>query len=297
MTWRIAIALAVTTALTACGTPAPAQVRLDAPVKARVVVIVMENKEASDVIGNPGAPYLNGLAQRYGYAARSYGITHPSLPNYLALVSGSTWGVNSDCTDCRVEGQSIVDQLERARLPWRAYLQGMPHPCFAEPFAGGYAKKHNPFAYFTGVMSDPSRCRRLVPLDRLDGDLKAHRLGAFSFITPDLCADTHDCPLATGDRFLARWVPRLLRAVGRRGYVIVTFDEGSSRAGCCGGAHGGRIATVVAGPAARRGARSDTPVSQYGVLRTVEDTLGLPHLGDAADRRNGDLHDLLRAVR
>ena len=105
----------------------------------------------------------------------------------------------------------------------------------------------------------------------------------------------HDCSVATGDRFLAGLVPRLLKGIGPHGYVVLTFDEGSSRAGCCAGiARGGRIATVVAGPDVVRGGMLGAAVNHYGVLRTVEDTFGLRHLGGAADPRNGSLRELFR---
>jgi hypothetical protein len=254
----------------------------------------MENKEASQVVGSRDAPYLNRLVRRYGVATASYGIRHPSLPNYLALTSGSTQGIDSDCTDCHVAARNIADQLDAAHLSWKAYLEDMPHPCFTGPSAGAYAKKHNPFAYYDGVVSDPARCRRMVPFTQLAADLRAGALPAYSFIAPNLCNDTHDCPVRTGDRFLARVVPGILSALGPRGVLIVTFDEGSSNAGCCGTASGGRITTIVAGRGVRRGARDATPIDHYGVLRSTEDALGLPHLGGAADPRNGSLRRLFR---
>jgi phosphatidylinositol-3-phosphatase len=259
-----------------------------------VVTIVMENKEYDDVIGNPDAPYINRVARRYGLATASYGIGHPSLPDYLALTSGSTHGIDSDCTDCHVSGQSIANQLERAGVTWKAYMEDLPRPCFRGAGAGGYAKKHDPFMYYDAVAGDPRRCRRVVPLEQLSSDLRRGRLPTYSFISPNLCHDMHDCSVGTGDRFLAHLVPTLLRAVGPRGYVVVTWDEGTSDRGCCRGSRGGRIATIVAGRPVRRGGRARRPVDQYGVLRTVEDTLGVSHLGRAGDAGHGNLKALFR---
>jgi hypothetical protein len=261
-----------------------------------VVTIVMENKEYGDVIGSSDAPYINRLARRYGLATASYGVRHPSLPDYLALTSGSTHGIESDCTDCHVDARNIVDQLEAARLTWKAYMEDLPRPCFGGAGAGGYARKHDPFMYYDDVVGDPARCRRVVPLTRLGRDLRRGRLPRYAFISPNLCNDMHDCPVATGDRFLAHLVPTLLRAVGPEGYVILTWDEGTSDRGCCAGSNGGRIATVVAGRLVRRGARRRAPVDHYGVLRTVEDTLRLRHLGAARDRRHGALTSLFRRL-
>src|SRR5690348_10849844 len=128
----------------------------------RIVVILMENKESGQVLGSRSAPYLNRLARTYASATAFYGTSHPSLPNYLALTGGSTFGINSDCTGCRVGKTSIVDQLERAHLSWRAYMEDLPRPCFTGPSAGDYAKKHDPFAYYARITSHPARCANIV---------------------------------------------------------------------------------------------------------------------------------------
>src|SRR4051812_38371837 len=102
----------------------------------------MENKEYGDIIGNRDAPYVNGLARRYGLATNGYGVRHPSLPDYLALTSGATHGIDSDCTGCHVDARNVVDQLEAAHVTWKAYMEDMPKPCFRGAGAAAYAKKH-----------------------------------------------------------------------------------------------------------------------------------------------------------
>jgi phosphatidylinositol-3-phosphatase len=296
--------VAAAVALAACGagasgagTPPPRLAPGRPAAHSHVVVIVMENKEGTQVLGSRDAPFLTRLARRGGVATRSYGVTHPSLPNYIALVSGSTQGITSDCTACRADGPNLADQLEHAHRTWGAYLEGLPAPCARPASTGRYAKKHDPFAYDDAIAADPTRCRRRVPLSRLPADVRGDRLPAFALISPDLCHDTHDCPVAVGDRFLAGLVPGLLPALGPHGFLIVTYDEGASDAGCCGGSRGGRIATVVAGPDVRPGARSPVPVDHYGVLATIEGAFGLPPLGAARDPRHGSLAPLFRGGR
>jgi phosphatidylinositol-3-phosphatase len=297
--WRRVALTCAALLLAGCGTSAmtaapalPPASALPRSASSHVVVIVMENEEAGGVLGSSDAPYLNSLARRYALAANSYAIRHPSLPNYLALTSGSTHGITSDCTDCHVAGRNIVDQLEAAHLSWKGYMEDIPHPCSSVAGSDGYAKKHDPFMYYDDIARSPSRCRRVVGFDVLANDLRRGRLPTFSFITPNLCHDMHDCSVATGDRFLSGLVPQLLRELGPRGFLVVTWDEGSSDSGCCVDAHGGRIATIVAGPAVRRGARSGRAVDHYGVLRTIENALGLPPLGGATARRSGTLDGL-----
>jgi hypothetical protein len=287
------VGAALALALGACGSTAKPPVK-PAPAArsstSHVAVVVMENEERGSVLGSSSAPYINRLARQYGKATHSYAITHPSLPNYLALVSGSTQGVTSDCTNCQASGDNLGDQLDAKGLSWRSYLEGLPSPCFMGASAGRYARKHDPFSYWPST-----RCGHRTSFGALDSDLRRGTLPAFALVTPDLCHDMHDCSVAEGDRFLAGLVPRLLKGIGPHGYVVLTFDEGSSGAGCCGGAaRGGAIATIVTGPDVVRGRAMSAAVDHYGVLRTIEDTLGLPHLGAAADPRNGSLRGLFR---
>lgn len=260
---------------TTYGTTQVATPRLD-----HIAIVVMENTEYEDVIGSPEMPYLNRLARRYTQMDRMYGISHPSLPNYLALISGDTHGITSDCTDCFIDAPNLVDQLERASVSWRAYMEDMPAPCTLED-VGGYALRHDPFLYFDSVREDADRCSHVVPYDELSNDIGSGNLARLVWVTPNLCHSMHDCPPVKGDAFLSSVVPSLIDAVGSRGIVIVTFDEGTTSEGCCGNASGGHIATVVAGAAARRGFRSDHPYSLYSILRSIEESFGLPLLGEA----------------
>ncbi len=266
----------------------PVQVRpspkasLAAGEPAHIAVVVMENEEYGDIIGSPSAPYINHLARRYGLARGTYAIGHPSLPNYLALTGGSAFGISSDCTTCSVGASSIVDQLTHAQLTWRAYMEGLPRACFTGSGSGDYAKKHDPFVYYTRVVRNPASCANVVGLARLAVDERDHAIPRFIWITPNLCHDMHDCSVATGDRFLSRLVPPLLRSLGRNGLLFLTWDEGASDSGCCRLASGGHVVTIVAGPGARRGARMTSPADHYSVLQTIEDLLGLPRLRGAA---------------
>jgi phosphatidylinositol-3-phosphatase len=294
--WRASVLRAASaglTVLTSCGasTALPIQTRPSAVVRpaagppAHIAVILMENHEYGDIIGSSSAPYINSLARRYALATGMYAITHPSLPNYLALTGGSTFGITSDCTDCAVGATSIVDQLERAEVSWRAYMQDLPGragSCFTGASAGEYAKKHDPFAYYTRIVGNPRRCQNIVALNRLSADERHGGLPRFLWITPNLCDDMHDCSISTGDRFLSTVVPGLLRALGRNGLLFLTWDEGSSDSSCCRLASGGHIATIVAGPGARAGARLAVPTDHYSVLQTIEDLFGLRRLRGAA---------------
>src|SRR5215208_6625845 len=176
----------------------------------RAIVVVMENKEHGQVIGSDAAPYVTQLARENTAPARYYGIRHPSLPNYMAMLAGSTLGIASNCTSCHRPHRNLVDQLEENGISWRAYMEAMPRACYGGAFRGRYAKKHNPFAYFDTITERRARCAKVVPGSRLQDDLAGGSLPEFVFVTPDLCNDTHDCSVRHGDRYLSRLLPPLI---------------------------------------------------------------------------------------
>jgi len=305
--WRPRAAVAALLVLLAagCSSPAPATPGAlsttvpPAPAAGkattRVIVVVEENHSIGQIIGSPQAPFLNRLAAKGTLLTSYFAITHPSLPNYIAMVSGGTQGITSDCGGCNVDAPNLADQLEAAGISWKAYMEDLPAPCSDAHTAGAYAKKHNPFMYFASVRDHPGRCAKVVPLDRLDADLAAGRLPRLVFVTPNLDHDMHgageggdDATLtATADRWLEGLYGKLAASSAWRDdtRLVVTWDEGagSERAGCCGGlATGGKVATMVTGRGVEPG-RDDATYSHYALLRSIETLFHLPLLGHAAD--------------
>jgi hypothetical protein len=271
-------AAAIAGAFRAAGTAGGAAPSRAGPSRLEAVVVVLENREAGEVIGSPSAPFLNRLARRGALASRYHAVAHPSLPNYLALLGGSIFGIREDCTDCAVHGDNLALQLSRAGIAWRAYMEGMPRRCYQGDAAGEYVKRHNPFMYFTAISADRRRCANVVPMRRLDADLRSGRLPSFAWIGPGLCNGGHDCGIDVADRHLSQLVLRLTRRLGPGGFLAITFDEGTTDRGCCGGAAGGRVAMILAGPGVRPGARLRRPLDHYSLLATIEDAFGLPRL-------------------
>lgn len=258
-----------------------------------IMVILEENREYGSVIGDPSAPYLTSLAAGGGLATQWFAVTHPSLPNYLALVSGSTQGVHDDGTGHTFPGPTLVDQLAARGIGWRAYMEDMPSPCDQAPASGGYAKKHDPFVYFRSITGNPAQCGNVVPLGRLAGDLGSGTAPPFLWLTPNLCHDGHDCSTATADAWLRSEMQTVMASAWYRqgASVVITWDEGSTDRGCCAGAAGGQIPTLVVSARGRQ--RLTTPGDHDGTLRGIEEAYGVGLLGAAADPRSGDLRPLL----
>lgn len=237
----------------------------------------MENKPVGSVIGNSSAPYENALANTCGLATNYHGVAHPSLPNYLAATGGSTFGVRNDAgpSSHRIQGGSIFGQLDSAGLSWRSYEESMPTNC-DHSAASPYAVKHNPAAYFTAIASSCNA--NDVPLaGNLERDLTAGSLPSFSFVTPNLCDDTHDCSVRTGDTWLAGWIPKILAGPNYRAgntLVVLTWDEGVGSAN--------QMPAIIVGPSVPAGTRADARFDHYALLRATEQLLGLTPLGAAA---------------
>jgi len=243
----------------------------------------MENEETTDVIGNSAAPYINGLATANALATQYYAVSHPSLPNYVALAGGSTFGITDDCTTRFINAGNLADQIEAGGKTWRAYLEGMPSACFVGD-AYPYMQKHNPWIYFNDIRTNASRCAGdVVPYTQLSTDLASGNVPNFVWITPNMCNDMHDCSIGTGDTWLSQQVPAILNSAAYRngGVLFITWDEGNSYAGCCTDATGGRVATIVMSPLGKTAFQSSTPETHYSLLRTIEDAWSLPRLGDA----------------
>jgi hypothetical protein len=167
------------------------QVRLD-----RVFVITLENHSQHSVIGDSNSPYLTGLARQYGEAADYFGVTHPSEPNYIAMISGSNWFTNNDNPANRFDHTNLVDELEAHHISWGGYMEALPAsdpltdfwPTSADPL---YASKHNPFPLFTDIRDNPARVADIKPYTALAGDLNGTHAPRFVFISPDQCNDMH----------------------------------------------------------------------------------------------------------
>jgi hypothetical protein len=179
-------------------------------------------------------PTLAAAAARYGSATQSFGLTHPSLPNYLAIAGGSTFGVHDDKLPVAhpLSGSSVFGQVLAAGKVAKTYVEAMTSNCQVTS-SGRYAVKHNPWPYFTSPV-ERTGCRRYdVPAGtpangNLHDDITAGTLPTFGLLIPDLCNDAHDCSLSTADNWLQGWLGPLLGSQDFRSgrlAIVVTFDE------------------------------------------------------------------------
>ena len=227
----------------------------------------MENRSYEQAISGS---YTSKLARQYGYATNYHGVSHPSLPNYLAMTSGSTHGITDDGYYVLPAG-GVGAQLTAARVSWRAYMEGMTGACTTGTYP--YAVKHDPFAYYGGKC--PSN---VVPFTNFASDMRG-TVPRLVWITPDMCHDGHDCSTATADAWLAKTVPLILAtsAWKQGGVLFVTWDEGEDSANS--------VLTVVVHPRPKV-KTSRVAYNHYNLLATIEDVFGLKRLGAAALARS-----------
>jgi phosphatidylinositol-3-phosphatase len=188
--WLLAIVGALAAAASARAVPADPTGRFPTP--ARVAVLVLENRSYEQVIGSPAAPYLNRLARRYALATRYYAIGHPSLPNYLALLGGSTFDIRRDCSICDIAARSLVAQLDGVRISWRAYFEDLTSSARPGLRTRLYDPHYNPFVYYESVRDSSFGRSRVVDFDELRADLRRGWLPRFSWIAPSVVHDGHD---------------------------------------------------------------------------------------------------------
>ena len=244
-----------------------------------VIWIWMENKDRGAVFDSGKAPFLQSLADACGTASNyiDHGI-RPSLPNYIAATSGGTQGVHDDADpqQHKLPVDNIFRQVRAIGKTSKSYEEAMPGNCSLQS-TDRYAVKHNPAAYFVGG-DDRTACERdNVPFDQFFVDL-AGELPAFSMITPDMCNDMHDCPVAAGDQWLADVVSRITSSpTYRQGNtaLFIAFDESEGA---------GTLPFVAVAPSIVPGTVADAQLDHFALLAFTEDALGIAdHLGKAAD--------------
>ena len=245
-----------------------------------VIVIVMENKFYSSVIGTPEAPFLTNLSNQCATATNYAQASSPSRPNYMAMTSGSIHGCagsNADPPSCQTTSDNIFRQVISSGGTAKSYIEGMTSNCQYSS-NGVYATKHNPWPYYTGP-NDQAYCQQFdIPLGTstsgaLIDDINAGTLPTFSYIVPDLCNDTHDCSVATGDAWLQTVVSKILNGPNYSAgdtALVINYDEYTP------------LPNVWIAPSAVPGSVYSGPMSHYGFLRTVQEWLRLPLLNGAA---------------
>jgi hypothetical protein len=266
-----------------------------------VFLLIDENHGANTILGNPAAPEINALANDYGLATSYTGVADPSEPNYVAMLGGSAFGINSDdpyfFPGHTVSAPNLMSQMEQAGLSWKGYFQDMPYAgyrgyCYPAKCNGipdsdtEYVAKHNGIVNFAN-MQTPAEFAKQEPLQQLSTDLASGNVPNLSYIVPDECHDMHGAPpwcvdsgksgdvsdtwlVAQGDAFVGRTVNQITSSpvwASGNNAIVVTFDEANVKTG--------KVATVVVTNHGPRAVKDNTSYNHYSLLASLQQTFGL----------------------
>ena len=266
-----------------------------------VFVLIEENHNFNQIIGNRAAPIINALASDYGLATRYRGDGDPSEPNYVAMLGGSTFGISSDdpyfFPGQTVDQPNLMSQLDDAGLTWKGYFQGMPYAgyrgyCFPAKCNGipdsdtQYVAKHNGIVNFADMHTAAAWAKQ-TPYPQLAQDLASGNVPNLSYIIPDECDDMHGAPpwcvdsskfgdvddtylVAHGDAFVGQTVNAITSSsmweTGNNA-IVITFDEGNRATD--------QIPSIVVTNHGPRGATDNTPYDHYSLLASLQQAFGL----------------------
>jgi acid phosphatase len=246
-----------------------------------IVVVIEENHDYNQVIGNPSMPYFNSIANNYGVATQYYADTHPSIGNYFMLTTGQIL-TNDDTktpSNFPVSADNIVRHLIAAGRSWKSYAEDLPSVGHTGDDFNKYVVHHNPFPYFTDVQNDSTQRNNLVPFaDPNVGfahDLANNSLPNYSFVVPNTCNDAHDCALSVADTWLQNNIGPLISnaTLMQNTLVIILFDEADTDSTD----GGGKIYWVAAGPNVKPSYVSSTLYQHQSTMRETLEGLGLPY--------------------
>jgi hypothetical protein len=236
----------------------------------RYLVIVLENQDYSSVMKNV---YFQNLAKKGTLFTSYYAITHPSYPNYVSMVAGSTFGISSN-TQVNLQQTSIADLLEAKGLSWKGYAEDYPGNCYLGSTAASalYVRKHVPLLSFQSIQNDATRCNYVVPASTFQNDWNSRQLPTYSFYTPNMDNDGHDTSVSFSATWLQSFLDPLLQdSVGMNGTLVhITYDEGTGT---------NRIYNLLIGPMIKVNQVISTNYDHYSMLRTVEYNFNLGSLG------------------
>ena len=250
--------------------PDPTTAATTLPRPSHVVIVIEENHSYADIIGSADAPYINSLANKGALFTRSFAITHPSEPNYLALFSGSTQGILDDSCPHTFTGANLASELIAAGFTFAGYSESLPAAGYTGcTSAGVYARKHNPWVNFATVPSSAN-----LPFSSFPGSSNYNSLPTVSFVVPNLTNDMHDGTIQQGDTWLKNNLDSYVQwAETHNSLLIVTWDEDD-------GSLNNQVPTLFVGQMAKAGQYSET-INHYTLLRTLEDMYGLTALGES----------------
>jgi len=238
----------------------------------RFLIIVLENKDYSAVMQDSYFQYLTTQGTLF---PNFDAVARPSFPNYVAMVAGNTFGIDSN-DPIVIQERTIVDLLEKRSLTWKAYAESYPGNCYLGASKGKYVRHHVPFLSFASIQDDPKRCKNVVPADEFINDWNNKQLPNYSMYIPDNDNNGHDTSVEFASNWLQSFLDPLLADSDRMAGTLipVVFDEPDKK-----NYSSMKVFSLFLGPVVRKGASDGSNYNFYDVLRTVEGNFNIGTLG------------------
>ena len=243
--------------------------------------LVLENTDYETAESNPTFQEIQNLNNNR-LLSQYFAVEHPSLPNYLATIAGTTFGVKDDRSPATYNftGPSILDLLDQKGVSWKMYAEEYPGNCYTGATNGvphQYAAKHVPVLYFRDITTNPSRCANVVPATQFQSDIDSGSLPQWWYYVPDLNNDGHDTDTTYVANYLeSEWLQRFKnKAFTKDLAMVMTYDEAETY-----GAPN-HVYAVAIGDALKPipgGHEDSTAYTHYSLMKTVEDNWGLGSL-------------------
>lgn len=261
-------------------TPIPIVQDVNIPKPDHTVIVVLENHSYDQIMNESSAPYITSLSKSGALFTESYGVTHPSQPNYLMLFSGSNQGVTDDSYPKSIpfSTPNLASSLKSLNYTFAGYSEDLPSVGFLGATYGQYASKHSPWVYWQGNGTNRLSSEVNQPFNNFPQDYS--KLPDVSFVIPNMDNDMHNglfsSIIKTGDTWVKDHLDGYVQwAKDNNSLLILTFDEDERLSN-------NKIATIFVGPMVKQGTYNQK-INHYNVLRTLEDMFKLPYAGESAN--------------
>lgn len=253
---------------------APAQADAPLPRPDHIVIVIEENHSYTQIVGSSAAPYLNALIAQGALLTNSYGVTHPSQPNYLALFAGSTEGILGNNCPITLTVPNLRSVLAQVGRTFTGYSEDLPAAGSTDCVVASYVRKHNPWVNWQGAPINTVLPSENRPWTDFPSNFDA--LPTVSIVVPNQRNDMHDGTdpqrITDADTWLqTRLAPFIQWAQSHNSLLIVTWDEDNGKAD-------NHIPTVLVGPMVRPGKYGEK-TDHYGLLRTILEMYGARPIG------------------
>lgn len=256
--------------------PPPKQFKTWQKIK-HVVVVIFENTDLEVTLSQP---FFSSLTKKGALLSNYSAITHPSQPNYIALVSGSTHGVTGN-DNVTLSAKHIGDRLEETGKQWKVYAETYPGNCFLGVASGDYARRHVPFLSFESIQNNPTRCGNIVESSQFQRDIDSVHLPTYSLFIPNNKSNGHNTGIAFADSWAAKTFGSLVEDIAsnpsKDTLFIITFDEGNPSQPTASDRN--QVYTLLIGAGIRKNTVSQKPYNHYSLLKTIENIIEIPSLG------------------